>query len=248
MREQIASAGRKQSPAKPSVAKRDGQGVDRLAGSLRNAILERALMPGAKLPEAGIAEIFGVSRTVVRGALAQLLSEGLVVQTPNRSTTVAQPDLAEAGEIFAVRAMLEGMVMNRLSGRLSAAQAKELRDHVEHQKAAANRAEAIRLGGAFHLKLAACCGGGVLHRYVGELVTRCSLVFAAYGPPPHADSECGVREHTALIDALEEGRTREAEQLMHRHIGAISGRYTPPGPERRGDLAARLAAYAKRDR
>jgi DNA-binding GntR family transcriptional regulator len=223
--------------------RRDGLGPGRLADALRNAILERALLPGAKLPEEGLARIFGVSRTVVRGALALLLAEGLVAQRPNHGTTVALPDLAEAEEIFAMRVALEGMVMRRLSGQLAPEQQDDLRRHVAQQKAAASRAEAIRLGGEFHLKLAACCGGGVLQRYVCELVSRSALVLAAHGPPPAAESDCGVREHLAIVDALASGATREAEQLMQRHVGAMSGRVTPPAPDRRRDLAARLAPY-----
>lgn len=52
--------------------------------NLRQAIIEQALLPGDKLPEDIIGERFGVSRTIVRGVLTRLFSEGLVDLRPNR--------------------------------------------------------------------------------------------------------------------------------------------------------------------
>jgi DNA-binding GntR family transcriptional regulator len=56
-----------------------GMALDSLAlkvyEALYIAILEQRLLPGAKLREAEIAEIFKVSRTVVRQALQQLGQE-----------------------------------------------------------------------------------------------------------------------------------------------------------------------------
>ena len=75
--------------------------------SLRQAIIEQALKPGAKLPEDRIGEQFGVSRTGVRGALVRLAAEGLVEIRPNRGAAVAEPSLEEAQDIFDMRRCLE---------------------------------------------------------------------------------------------------------------------------------------------
>ncbi|WP_144007040.1 GntR family transcriptional regulator, partial [Pelomonas sp. KK5] len=52
--------------------------ADGAYAGLRRAIVEHALPPGTKLPEDKLAEQFGVSRTLVRAALAQLAADGLV--------------------------------------------------------------------------------------------------------------------------------------------------------------------------
>ena len=44
--------------------------------ALRQAIIEQALKPGAKLPEDEIGNHFGMSRTLVRAALARLTQIG----------------------------------------------------------------------------------------------------------------------------------------------------------------------------
>src|SRR5882757_8651838 len=65
-------------PAKSQVreVELDGDGgedvTDRICATLADAIAERALKPGSKILEDAIADHFGVSRTVVRGALGVL--------------------------------------------------------------------------------------------------------------------------------------------------------------------------------
>jgi DNA-binding GntR family transcriptional regulator len=73
--------------------------------ALRHAIIAQALMPGAKLPEDTIGEQFGVSRTIVRNALAKLAAEGLVELRRNRGAAVAAPSWDEAAtfSIYASR-------------------------------------------------------------------------------------------------------------------------------------------------
>ncbi len=59
----------------------DAQSVGRAEktyAALREAILENALKPAMRLPEDALGAHFGVSRTLIRAALARLAAEGLV--------------------------------------------------------------------------------------------------------------------------------------------------------------------------
>jgi DNA-binding GntR family transcriptional regulator len=76
--------------------------------------------------------MMGVSRTVIREALRQLESEGLVAIVPNKGPVVRTLTLDEARDLYAIRAVLEG-----LAARL----------FVEH----ANDAQVDKLEGAMHL-------------------------------------------------------------------------------------------------
>jgi DNA-binding GntR family transcriptional regulator len=212
--------------------------------SLRQAIIEQALLPGTKLPEDAIGARFGVSRTVVRRALSRLEVDGLVEFRLNRGAAVARPGLEEAREIFALRAVLEGEVIRKLAGRLSGAQAAALTAHVDGEAAARRRGgpESIRLAGEFHILLADLTGNGVLTRYVGELVSRCSLILAAYARPHSPD--CAIDEHRRLIALLSRGDAEAAVEEMARHIGGVEAR-ADLGPERAPpDLDAVLVRYA----
>src|SRR3954470_19591566 len=91
-----------------------GTRSDSVYAGLRRAIIEQALLPGDKLTEDVIGERFGVSRTIVRAALARLNAEGLVDLPPNKGAAVAQPTLSEAHDVFEARMCIERQVLARL--------------------------------------------------------------------------------------------------------------------------------------
>lgn len=203
--------------------------------ALRRAIMEQALEPGAKLPEDTIGERFGVSRTLVRRALARLAGEGLVEMRRNRGAAVARPSWEEARDLFDLRQGLERLVMERLAGHLTPEQAARLTRHVDQEEAArgANEPLSIRLAGEFHILLAEMAGNVHLARYVGEVTSRSGLILAVYGRP-HS-SECAVSEHRAVIAALVAGDARAATEVMDRHLHGVAERalIQKQPPERR---------------
>jgi DNA-binding GntR family transcriptional regulator len=211
--------------------------------ALRKAIIEQALRPGMKLPEDTIGDRLGVSRTLVREALARLAIEGLVDLKPNRGATVAYPTLEEARDVFDVRRGLERLVAELLAGRITPAQASELEAHVRLEEAALERGgpEAIRLAGEFHIKLVEMTGNALLCRYVQELSSRCSLILAIYGRP-HS-SECAVSEHRELIEAFVKGDAKRAAELMDHHLQAVVSRALI-APRVEQDIRDLLAPYA----
>jgi DNA-binding GntR family transcriptional regulator len=185
--------------------------------AVRRAIIEQALTPGTKLPEDKLALQFGVSRTLVRSALAKLASEGLIDIGNKRTATVAQPSLEEARAVFEVRRCLEAEVVRLVIARWKPEMGKALESHVREEKAAS-----IRLAGEFHIKLAKMSGNPLLERYLSEVATRCSLILAVYGRPHSSD--CAVNEHRALIEALSKGEADRAVALMTEHLEGIEGR------------------------
>ncbi|PXA92904.1 transcriptional regulator [Nostoc sp. 3335mG] len=217
--------------------------------ALKQAILERALQPGTKLPEDEIGAHFSMSRTLVRAVLARLAGEGLVDVKPKRTATVAQPTLAEAREVFEVRRALETEVVRLVIKRWKPAFGAELEGLVREEDAALARHEdhvAGRLAGEFHIRLAALTGNALLTQYMSELVTRCSLILALYGAP-HVHAH-GENEHSALIAALRAGDATEAVRLMETHMGAVERRAlhdtdTSQSPAL-GDVLARYAGAA----
>jgi len=215
--------------------------------ALRQAIIEQALLPGTKLPEDQIGAHFGMSRTLVRATLARLQAEGLVDAKPKRTVTVAQPTLEEAREVFEIRRALERESVALVIKRWRPEYGAELEGHVREEDAAKARHDdrvSIRLAGEFHIKLAAMSGNRVLERYLGELVSRCSLILALYGRP-HS-SECAVNEHSELIAAMRRGDVPAAVHLMEEHVGSVEKRALlgdESGAE--PDLGSVLSRYAE---
>ncbi len=212
---------------------------------LRRAILEQTLKPGTKLPEDVVGEQCGVSRTIVRAALARLDGEGLVELRPNRTAVVARPTLEEARGIFAVRIALERTVIASLALGITKRQLDLLDGHVTREDHARGRSAplAIRLAGEFHTLLAEMTGNRLLARYVAETVSRCSLILALYGRPHSAD--CAVNEHQQIIEALRRQDAAAAERLMVEHLGSVEERaeLTPAAPA--PDLRDILSRYTE---
>src|SRR6185503_10878816 len=89
-------------------------------GVLRRAIIDGQLAPGRRLTERELMEMTRVSRTLVREALRQLESDGLIAVIPNKGAVVRELTIPEGKELYAIRAVLE-----ELAARLFVAHADE---------------------------------------------------------------------------------------------------------------------------
>ncbi len=220
--------------------------IDIAHEALKQAILERALQPGTKLPEDEIGAHFAMSRTLVRAVLAKLATEGLVDVRPKRTATVAQPTLAEARDVFEVRRALEAEVVRLVIKRWKPAFGAELEGLMREEDAARARHEehaAGRLAGEFHIRLAKLTGNVLLEKYMSELVTRCSLILAVYGSSHTHDH--GENEHTELIAALRSGDAAKAIAVMDSHMSDVERRALhetdPAESPALGDVLSRYA-------
>lgn len=93
---------------------------------LRQSIIRGRLAPGSRLIEREMITMMGVSRTVIREALRQLESEGLVSIIPNKGPVVRELSSTEAGDLYSIRAVLEGLAARRFAENASPEQLAEL--------------------------------------------------------------------------------------------------------------------------
>jgi DNA-binding GntR family transcriptional regulator len=196
--------------------------TQRIVDSITTAIVERRLMPGTKLAEQQIADIFGVSRTLVRQALNQLKSDRLVTLEPARGAFVAKPGVQEARQVFEVRAMLEAAMVRQLCAVITDAQIAELRQHVQAEAAAVARTDVpgrTRLLADFHVVLAQMLDNQVLAEMLQDLLTRSSLIALMYQSSHSA--EHSQEEHVAIVDALQRRDARAAVRLLEAHLGNV---------------------------
>ncbi len=191
----------------------------RIVESVTTAIVERRLMPGTKLAEQKIADIFRVSRTVVRQALNQLSRDKLVTLEPARGARVAEPSVEEAHEVFEVRRMLETAMIRQAANALNDEQLAELRQHLKLEQAAVQRTDIpgrTRLLADFHVVIAGMLGNQVLADLLSDLVTRSSLIALMYQSAHSA--EHSFDEHVDIVDALAQHDPDAAARLMEDHL------------------------------
>lgn len=193
--------------------------TERIVQAITRAIVERRLMPGTKLAEQQLADIFQVSRTLVRQALIQLGRDRLVTLSPARGASVAQPSVEEARQVFEVRQMIEGSMIKALCGQVTDEQIAALRSHLAAERAAVARTDIpgrTRLLADFHVVLARMMGNEVLAQLLSDLLSRCSLISLMYQSSHSA--EHSQAEHEAIVDALALRDARQATRLMAAHL------------------------------
>jgi DNA-binding GntR family transcriptional regulator len=116
---------------------------------LREAILERTLHPGQRIPEAKIATKFGVSRAPVREALAALLQEGLV-HRDDRGVYVTELSKADVDEISSLRLALEKLAVDLVTRNATEDDFEEMQRNIERTVRAEKPGEASELDLTFH--------------------------------------------------------------------------------------------------
>ncbi len=213
--------------------------TDQIVESITSAIVEQRLMPGTKLVEQQIADVFSVSRTVVRQALNQLSRSRLVTLLPARGAFVATMSAEEARQVFELRRLVEGGMARELAARITDAQIAQLRAHLQDERDAVKRSDVsgrTRLLADFHVILARLLGNEVLAELIADLLSRSQLIALMYQSGHSA--EHSQSEHIEIVQALEKRDGRAAARLMEQHITSVERnlRLDPRTP----DLAAVL--------
>ena len=196
--------------------------TQRIADAITTAIVERRLMPGTKLAEQPIADIFKVSRTLVRQALNQLSRDRLVTLAPARGAFVAMPSVEEARQVFELRSMIETAMARQLCQSITDAQLAALRAHLHDECEAIARTDVpgrTRLLADFHVLLARQLGNEVLAQTLADLLSRSSLIALMYQSSHSA--EHSQAEHGLIVEALQRRDAETAVALMAQHLASV---------------------------
>ncbi len=192
---------------------------DTIAQALSLAIHEHRIAPGTKLGEDELAEIYGVSRTVVRASLQSLSHLKLVDIRRNKGAKVASPSLTEAHEVFEARELLEPRTARSAAKLATPSDIALLERHINEEHAALDAADpgrALYLSGLFHTEIARIANQSTIAGFIETLVARSSLIIALYWRRESA--LCEKHAHHALVRALADHDEEQAEALMRSHL------------------------------
>jgi len=197
-----------------------------------DAILCGRIAPGQRLGEQELADVFGVSRTLVREAMARLSARGMVEVSSRRGWFVVQPSRADAAEAFSARIAIETGMLHALDGPLPRTKLARLKMHYKAEQVAIRGSDAGNrsyLLGDFHVCLAECASGPLLADILRDLTARTTLVATLFQSTHDAALSCS--EHVAIVAALERGDAGGAAELMRAHIGAVAAALGAPAPQ-----------------
>src|SRR6202158_153913 len=142
---------------------------------LRQSIIAGRLAPGARLIERELIAMMGVSRTVIREALRQLESEGLIAIIPNKGPVVRELTLDEAKDLYSIRAVLEGLAARLFAENAGDEQVKKLEQALNATGKAYERGvpeEILEAKNRFYDVLFEGAGSESLSSMIGTLLFR----------------------------------------------------------------------------
>ena len=99
--------------------------------ALRDGIVSGKIRSGRWLRQEKISEWLGVSHTPVRQAFERLVEQGLAERVPYKGVRVSDPSHEEIAEIYALRSLLEPLVVRLSALRISNSDLQTLSTIVE---------------------------------------------------------------------------------------------------------------------
>jgi DNA-binding GntR family transcriptional regulator len=172
--------------------------------SIRNAIATGHFAAGERLTEKDLCEMIGVSRTLVREALRQLESEGLINVVPNRGPVVARVSVEQAEQIYQVRRELEGLASELFALHATAEHQKALKMALKELKASIGSSDAaarLKCKNDFYQCLLRGSGNEALAQVLSLLNSRVTLLRAT-SLQHKGRSQQSIIELNALVEAL----------------------------------------------
>jgi len=199
---------------------------------LRTAITDGELAPGARLVEADLVELFGVSRSNVRLAIEALAADGLVERIPNRGARVRVVSTEEAVAITEARMVLEALIARKAAERVTdddvarlRAQVGRMRDAVEAGDLLTYSALIQQLHGMIRELADQPVATGLVDRLQAQLVRHQFRLSLRPGRP-----QVSLSGLTALVDAIADRDPDRAEAAATAHFTSVIAALTAPTP------------------
>ncbi|MEV4737537.1 GntR family transcriptional regulator [Microbacterium sp. LWO14-1.2] len=195
-----------------------GSGSHLAYSELRRKVLTLELQPGSRLSEESLATSLGVSRTPLREAVRQLVSESLLERLPTGGLVVPQLNQTEISELYDVRASLELLMAGEAASRATAADIEELEGIVARNAAMVDFPDdAMRYGQALHSALADIAGNDWavrLHAQVSSQMER----YRRFTNHSAARRQSALEQHRALVRLVADGDVEGARRMAFQHV------------------------------
>jgi DNA-binding FadR family transcriptional regulator len=200
------------------------------------------LEPGSRLPtEQQLSSKLGVSRNVIREAIAQLRADGLVEARQGVGAFVLAPEqraairidrhtLLEAGNIerlFELRSILETEAARLAAARRTAQQLAAIKAHLNRMGGEEKWEEgSIDADLAFHREIARATGNSYIHSFISFVCEqiRQTIYIARSTNPLHDLVRVNVAEHVRIFEALRDRDSEGAASAMRAHIHGAAER------------------------
>ena len=215
--------------------KATGTLVSKIAKTLRSSILNGEFLQGEKLPsEAKLTAQHGVSRTVIREAIAALRSDGLVearqgagvfvLKSKSNAQNLDKATLFSILELLEFRAPLETEAAGLAAVRRSPTQEEAIfNSHADFLTCIEQNQPTSQADYALHIAIAEATNNPLFYNFIEK-----------YGEDVFSQFEADIdqqllkqiyQEHELIVSAISIGDAATAKQAMKSHLDASQARY-----------------------
>lgn len=208
--------------------------VDRVEARLVELLQSRQLKVGDSIPkEMELAEIIGVSRTVIREALLRLRTMGLIESKKKKGAVITSPDIFgnlsksmnpyllddnTLREVFELRLVLEVGMADLLYNRITKKDIEDLRAIVQDEPTdTEDRIFNVNHEIAFHGKLYEISGNQTMRKFQKMLLPVFEYVHES-GLLKKPTARKKFISHRGLVDILENGSPELFRNAMRNHL------------------------------
>jgi len=194
--------------------------VELVFNGIKQMLYVDTLVPGQKLICQDLARKLNTSITPVVQALKGLTEANFVQYVPNKGYFVGEITETEAKELFQVREALETYIIPQVIESLDRNKIENLKTiYKEYKKISAPEQLRFRWmkDSRFHLKITEYSGNRVIYHVLEDVLEHIVL---RYKPEYLLEGRMreAEREHSNILEALEERNVEKTQALMRDHI------------------------------
>ncbi|MCK9408855.1 MAG: GntR family transcriptional regulator [Bacteriovoracaceae bacterium] len=194
---------------------------DRIASSIRNAIIDGRMLPGTRLTEQELVSMLGVSRTPLREALLLLDAEGFVNVLPRKGAVVSAITKEDVEEIYGAKSILETAAAKLACEKISYETIESLSELTNEMEAAMNDERKdyrtmLNLNSEFHQLLSDAGGNKRISQFIRNLrsqTLRYNYIYLSL----QSRIETSIADHRHMIEALKQRDKERIAQLIQDH-------------------------------
>ncbi len=192
------------------------------------------LYPRERLVEEALTKRFETTRHVIRQALNELVSAGLLVHRANKGTTVCEYSAEEVGQLYQVREYLERQAALLIPLPVNDEDYLVLKRLCDKHSAAIDQEDMLRVIAAnkeFHQALFRLCGNSFLANVIDEMAKKANLIRFASSIDLNLLKQARD-EHFQILEALRTSDNTALSEICVSHLQPSRQKYL----EKRGHL------------
>jgi DNA-binding GntR family transcriptional regulator len=187
---------------------------------LRAAIVNGRFLPGERLSDRVLCELFGASRSVVREAVRLLEAEGLITVQPNRGPSVSHLSVDEAAQIYELRGVLEALAGESFAVRATDEERRELRAAYEDLARSASdtsRCDLLAIKRNFYEVLLKGARNPYVNRMLEQIMNR-NMQLRAMSISAPGRLPWTIKEIRRVVEAVERRDPEETFAACREHV------------------------------